>query len=38
MDFNVLKMLLQSIFLDCGEQSLYMIGPFIFQGSYYFIN
>lgn len=38
MGFNVLKMFIQSIFLDSGEQSYFMVGPFVFLASYYFLS
>lgn len=38
MGLNVLKMILQSIFLDSGEESYFMVGPFISSASYCFIS
>lgn len=38
MGFYVLKMFLQSIFLDSGKHSYFMVGPFVSLASYYFIS
>ena len=38
MGFNVLKMFLQSTFLDSGAQSYFTVGPFMSLASYYFIS